>query len=221
MSQNEPRRQPLHERAAAGTESVAWDLDRQFRDRLCELVDREMNQIYKRRQDPEDVVQSVFVSFYRRAANGEYRFEHTGALWNLLKTIARNKLRKRIEKDNAKKRDVHKEKLAEMELIPGKNVTEVQAHLIGEALEMALKGMGSPASEILRMTVYGYTVAEIIEEVLSGLASPYPEILSKRLQGKSEREIADDIGSTREAVRYKLNRIRERLSKMLGDNDVL
>ena len=32
----------LHERAAAGTDSVPWDLDRLFRSRLCELVDREM-----------------------------------------------------------------------------------------------------------------------------------------------------------------------------------
>ena len=47
------QRQPLHVRAAAGTNSVAWEVDRHFRERLCELVDREMNEIYKRRQDPE------------------------------------------------------------------------------------------------------------------------------------------------------------------------
>ena len=210
-------RRALHERAAAGTESVAWELDHQFRDRLCGMVDREMNEIYKRRQDPEDVVQSVFLSFYRRAANGEYRFEHTGALWNLLKRIARNKIIKRRDKDRAAKRDITREADVEEARLPAQPFTVAQAHLFGEALEAALKGMCSPAPEIFQLQLYGYTVAEVIEKVLGGLASPYPEILAKRLQGKSEREIAEEIGSTREAVRYKLNRIRERLSQMLGD----
>ncbi len=209
--------QPLHVRAAAATDSVAWDLDRLFRDRLCDLVDRQMNQIHKRRQDPEDVIQSTFRSFYRRTANGEYQFTHTGALWCLLKRIAHRKLLKRIEHDNAIIRDVNMEEYAEDEQIPSQNVTDAQAHLFGEALEMALHGLESPAPEVFRLHVHGYTVAEVIEKVLNGLNSPYPEILSKRLQGKSEREIADEIGSTREAVRYKLNRMRERISRMLSD----
>lgn len=210
-------RQPLHERAVEGTESVAWELDRKFRTRLCELVDRQMNEIHKRRQDPEDVVQSVLMSFYVRTANGEYSFEHTGAMWNLLKQIARRKIVKRVEKDNALKRDIRKEETADEARIPNQLPTQAQAHLFGEALEMALNGLESPSSEISRMQLYGYTVREIMEKVLHGLAAPYPEILSKRLQGKSERQIAEEIGSTREAVRYKLARIRERLGKLLAE----
>ena len=211
------KRKPFHKRAEQGTDSVAWKLDLKFRTRLCELVDREMNEIHKRRHDPEDVVQSVLMSFYVRTANGEYSFKHTGAMWNLLKQVARRKILKRIEKDNAVKRDIRKEEKADEEGLPNQVPTHAQARLFGEALEMALNGLDSPTPEILRMQLYGYTVAEIMEKVLQGLASPDPEILSKRLQGKSEREIATEIGSTREAVRYKLKRICDRLRKLIAE----
>lgn len=212
------REEALHVRAAQGTESVAWELDRQFRERLCALVDREMNTIHKRRQDPEDVVQSVFMSFYRRAAKDQYRFEHTGALWKLLQRIARNKMLNRVDGDLAGKRDVRRETDNNPALLAEKPLSAAQARLFGEALELALNGMDAPAPEIFRLQLYGYTIAEIVEIVLQDLEAPYPEILQMRLQGHSEQEIADAMNCGREAVRYRLDRIQERLRHLLREN---
>ncbi len=207
--QNE-QRAPLHERAATPSDSVAWELDRLFRDRLCAYVDRMMNKLYKRSHSEEDIVQSVFRSFYRHTANGDYVFENTAKLWALLKTIAYHKILKVADKE-------HTPEPVDANLLPAAEVTEAQARLFGEVLEMVLKKIGSPAPEVFRLQLFGYTVQEVIEIVLSGLAPPYPEILALRLQGKSQRQIAEAIGSTREKVRGKLNRIQDRLTRLLTE----
>jgi len=208
----------LNERLSRGSESIAWELDRQFRTRLCELVDRQMNEIYKRRQDPEDIVQSVLKSFYVRAAKGEFVFENRESLWNLLKQIARNKMLKRIDKDRALKRDIGKETLLVTESIAGQSVTQAQAHVLARALDLALKGVHSPTPEIFQLTLYGYSVAEVIDVVLRDLESPYPEILQLRLGGASEQEIANELGCLRGKVRYRLRRIQEKLAGLLADD---
>ena len=209
----------LNRRLADGTESIAWELDAQFRQRLCELVDWKMNEIYKRRQDPEDIVQSVLKSFFVRAANGEFQFDNRDSLWNLLSRIARNKMLKNIEKNRSGKRDVTKEQRIDAAASVCQTPTEAQAHILAEALDLALNGLGSPTPEIFRLQLHGYSVAEIIEIVLRGLDPPYPQILQMRLQGLGEQEIADQLGCLRGKVRYQLKRIQHRLASLLGENE--
>jgi hypothetical protein len=67
----------------SGNDSLAERLDHMFRERLCRLVEREMNARYRCREDAEDVVQSVFRTFFCQAASGKFEFHHQGALWNL------------------------------------------------------------------------------------------------------------------------------------------
>ena len=93
-----------------------------------------------------------------------------------------------------------------------------EARLLGDVLEAVLARLEPPEPEVLRLQLYGYTIAEIVEIVLEGLDSPYPEILQLRLQGHTETQIADRLNCGREAVRYKLKRIRQRLAKMLGQD---
>ena len=53
----------------------------QYRARLCQLVEREMNRRFRRKEDPEDVVQSAFRTFYRHNAKGEFRIDSSVDLW--------------------------------------------------------------------------------------------------------------------------------------------
>ena len=210
----------LHRRLAAGTESVAFDIDLVFRDRLCRLVDREMHQIYKRRQDPEDIVQSVLKSFFKRAKKGEYFFEDQESIWSLLKQVARNKLRKQITKDKTQKQDVFRELHDNDEiLVSPVSVNDAQAHVLGAALEIALSRTESPTPDFFRLQLFGYEIMDIVHVVLEGLAPPYPRILQLRLQGHSELAIGLEIGCGREADRYKLKRMEGRLKYLLDQHE--
>ena len=80
-----------------GTDSAACKLDEQYRARLCRLVEREMDRRVRRKEDPEDVVQSAFRTFYRRNTKGEFRIDSSVDLWRLLETITRHKMLKHVE----------------------------------------------------------------------------------------------------------------------------
>lgn len=208
---------PLPQRVLAGTESAAGELNRLFRQRLCALVRQELNARYRSREDPEDLIQSVFRTFFRRASLGEFHFEHDGALWSVLQRITRRKILKRAEYHGAQARDVSKEERF-AEFVADKEPAAAQARMLGDALECALKGLEPLEPEIFRLQLHGYTIAEIIDAILAGLESPYPEILQLRLQGHTESQIAASLGCGRAAVRYRLKRICERLQFMLVGN---
>ncbi len=176
-----------------------------------------MNARYRRREDPEDVVQSVFRTFFGRAALGQYQVAHNGALWKLLTQITRRKILKHVEYHRAQKRDVAQE-FPLSEDAPHEHAESLaDARLLGDALECVLRGLLSPEPEIYRLQLHGYTVAEIIETVLNGLDTPYAEILQLRLQGHTEDDIATRVGCGREAVRYRLKRLSQRLSFLLRE----
>jgi RNA polymerase sigma-70 factor (ECF subfamily) len=199
------------------SESAASELDRRYRDRLCALVEREMNIRYRRREDPEDVVQSVFRTFFRRASQGEFRFDNQAGLWSLLQRITRCKILNHIQFHHADIRDVAREQPCDGLAVADEEGAGPAAWLLGETLEAVLNGMDPQESAVFRLQLFGLTIGEIVQTVLADLSPPFPEILQLRLQGCSEREIAQRIGCGREAVRYRLKRLRLRLNALLQD----
>lgn len=199
-------------------ETLAEDLDAVYRDRLCALVRRQMHPRYLKRDDPEDVVQSVFRTFYRRASLGQFRFDHDGALWKLLQLIAKRKMIKRVAYHDAERRDIRREDADSADFEPELDADQAAAaQMLGDALEQALSGLNYPEPELYQLTLHGYSIVEIVDKVLTGLPDGYPEILQCRLQGMTETAIARRMGCGREAVRYRLIRIRQRMQELLGD----
>ena len=60
--------------------------------------------------------------------------------------------------------------------------------------------------------------ADLMEKALIGLEETYVKVLHLRLANCTEEEIAAKLGCTRAFVRTNLQRIRERLQKLSGDN---
>ena len=170
--------------------SAASELDQRYRTKLCQLVEREMNHRFQRREDPEDVVQSAFRTFYRRNAIGEFSIDSSGNLWRLLETITRHKMLKHIEKLNAGKRDPQREEYPEGDGLQGHIPTPEEAVI----------------------------ATDLIGTVLSGLDEIYADILLMRLQKYTEEEIALQLNYTRSFIRSKLSRLRERLQRLSDDN---
>ena len=173
-------------RLKADADLAASELDDQYRAKLCRLVEREMDRRFRRKEDPEDVVQSAFRTFYRRNALGEFHIDSSVDLWRLLERITRRKILKHAEKYDAEKRDPTHEEYPEGDDLPSQGAMPEEAAI----------------------------AADLMEETLAGLDGTFVEIFHLRLQKCAEEEIAAKLGCNRSVVQTKLNRIRHRLQKL-------
>jgi RNA polymerase sigma-70 factor (ECF subfamily) len=62
-------------------------------------------------------------------------------------------------------------------------------------------------------------IDDLVEKTLSGLDAPYPRILSMRLAGATQDEIAAELKLTRSAVRFRIDRMKSRLVRLLEDSE--
>ena len=81
---------------------------RYFRD-LLELARNNLNRRIRRREDEEDVLQSMYKSFCLRQQRGEFDLAGRDALWKLLVTITLRKARNAAQKQTRDKRDIARE----------------------------------------------------------------------------------------------------------------
>jgi RNA polymerase sigma-70 factor (ECF subfamily) len=170
---------------------LAFEFDEQYRARLCHLVEREMDRRFRPKEDPEDVVQSAFRTFFRRNAQGEFHIDSSVDLWRLLETITRRKILKHVEKLGAGKRSPKREEYAEGDDLQGSAPTPEEAAI----------------------------AADLMEKSLAGLDESYVQVLHLRLQNCTEEEIAARLGCTRGHVRTRLQHIRQRLQKLSDDEE--
>jgi RNA polymerase sigma-70 factor (ECF subfamily) len=173
----------------SGDVSAAEEIHYRYSQRLCALAEAQIGQRLRRRVDPEDIVQSVFRTFFRRAANGEFLIDHSCALWQLLVRITINKIRLRAQYHHADKRDLAAEVYGGSEqLMP----------------ETVARGPGPEEAAAL---------ADEIETLLTRLEPSEIEILQLTLQGYQTPEIAERLGRSRWTIRRALDRIGHRLEQ--------
>jgi len=194
MSGSEPAKDVL-QRWRSGDQKAAEELYLRYGERLFRLAEREIGERLRRRVGPDDILQSVFATFFRRTAQGEFSIQQSGSLWRLLAQITLNKVRRQAEFHGARRRDVR----AEVHLDDGQFSPELLARtptredvqvLLGE-LETLVAELDPAETEIVRLTAEGYSVGEI----------------------------GAKAGCSRWTVRRVLNRVRERLDKgMKGDS---
>jgi len=181
----------LLERWESGDQAAAEELYRRYSHRLCALAEGQIGQRLGRRVGADDIVQSVFRTFFRRAADREFVIDHSGSLWRLLVKITLNKIRRYGERHRAAKRDVG----AEVYVADDRLDPEAVAHDPGPEEAAAL--------------------ADEMEALFAGLKSPEPAILQLAFQGYSTSEIAEQVGRSRWTVRRVLDRIGGRLRNRL------
>lgn len=81
---------------------------RYFHD-LLELARNHLSKRIRRREDEEDVLQSMYKSFCLRQQRGEFDLAGRDALWKLLVTITLRKARNAAKKQATEKRDIARE----------------------------------------------------------------------------------------------------------------
>ncbi|MEZ6113688.1 MAG: sigma-70 family RNA polymerase sigma factor [Pirellulaceae bacterium] len=176
----------LLSRFRRGEEDAATALYLRYARRLARLAERQTGSQLATRFDPEDVVQSVFRTFFRRAAQGHYQIPEGDELWKLLLVIALNKVRAWGEFHRAAKRNVDQTgPLADVD-------TETSDD------ERALR--------TLRMT---------IDDLLGKMPESQREMIALRIEGCEVNEIAERTQRSKRSVERTLQAFRERLNKTL------
>jgi RNA polymerase sigma-70 factor (ECF subfamily) len=176
-----------------GDEQAADELYQRYIRRLAGLVADHIATRFQQRVDAEDVLQSAYRTFFRRAGEGQFQFDDDADVWKLLVTIALNKTRQAIRRHSAGVRDVG---------------SEVSPSADGgfSAAEMAVISRGPKPEEILM-------VSEMMTHLCEDLSDRHGQVLQLRLDGHSQQEVAAQLEVNERTVRRMLDQIRAQLSK--------
>lgn len=185
-----PSDQSLLREVRCGDEQAAAAIYERYAERLHALARARCSSSLARRVDAEDIVQSVFSSFFRGLNQGHYQVAPGADLWRLLLVIALNKIRAQGNFHRACKRDVRRS---------------------GGVPEAARGSSGAhdpdgPAVAFLRM---------VIAEAVEHLPEKYREIALLRIEGYEVAEIAARVGRSPRTVERVLQQFRQRLARTL------
>lgn len=153
----------------AGDQQAAAELVHRYTARLVALARSRMPAQLSRRVDPEDVVQSVYRSFFAGAADGNYDLSRGGDLWRLLVTITLHKLYHQVELNTAAKRALGRER----DLGADGGADDLPAHLatrepspievvaLTDELELLMRLQRPLERRILELRLQGHSLEEI------------------------------------------------------------
>jgi RNA polymerase sigma-70 factor (ECF subfamily) len=188
---DEPSDRELLERFRRGEQFAATLLYLRYAPRLLALAQSRCSPGLAHRLDSEDIVQSVFSRFFRRARSGDYKVPAGAELWKLLLVIALNKIRAAEAHHRAGKRDV------------GATAT-------ANGLEESL---AAPAAD----DGNGAYLSLVVSDALERLPDRLREIIELRLQGYEVREIAEMTERPLRSVERLLQEARAELRGSLGE----
>jgi RNA polymerase sigma factor (sigma-70 family) len=193
----EDRSAELVERWRQGDQQAAVELFRLYTDRLIALVRSRMPARLAQRVDPEDVVQSVYRSFFATAER--YDLRQGGDLWRLLVTISLNKLYAQVKRNTRQKRAVGRERTFGSE-----------DSLLGIQLDVLVR-QPSPVEAV--------ALADELEHLMGALKPLQRHVLELRLQGHTIAEIATATSRSERRIYYVLEQIKQQLERQTGTTD--
>lgn len=187
MSQPAPHSdQELVEQCRAGSDSAASELFNRYVSRLMAVARRRISERMNARVDPEDVVQSVFRTFFTRLKEDQFEIVGDDDLSKLLVRITLHKTLRQIAFHRAARRDPNHE-------APQGDVTR----------QDILQVMGKEPTPI---TVIAFM--DQLDHFLNRLTPDEQQILTLRLQGYSTEEIAKQTNSYDRKIRRVLDRVK-------------
>ncbi len=191
--QDEPSDRSLLQRFRRGSQDAATQLYLRYAARLRALAQTHCSPDLAPRVDVDDIVQSVFGSFFRGASQGYYDVPAGEELWRLFLVIALNKIRAKGAFHRAAKRDVR--------LTAGSEWLDRSeaAHPHDEA-----------AYQHLHL---------VIEEALDRLPPEFKEMVELRIEGYEVVEIARKTGRSKRTVERILQEARRQLGDFLHEED--
>lgn len=177
-------------RLKRGRDDAATAFYMRYAERLRKLAANQMQNHLASRVDPEDIVQSVFRTFFRRAELGQYDLPEGEQLWRLLLVISLNKVRSQAEHHRAAKRDV-----------------AVTHSMSGdESIQNSERGNETDLA-VLNMT---------IEEVLADYTDAQKQVIYLRIAEHDIDEIVRQTNRSKRTIERTLQRFRQMLADKLN-----
>lgn len=147
-----------------GQDDAATKLYLRYADRLLSLASKQTAGDLRTRIDPEDIVQSVFRTFFRRASEGHYQVPEGEELWKLFLVIALNKIRTTGAWHHAAKRD-SRATISSEGLQDGQTQDETSLTILHLVIEEMLATMPESTREIIKLRIAGNEVSDIAAQV--------------------------------------------------------
>lgn len=182
----------LIQRCRQGDQDAARQLVDAYVERLLPLARRRISQRLASRVDAEDIVQSVFRTFFTRLKDDKFEIRDQDDLFRLLVRITLHKTLRQIAHHKAAKRDPNQE--------------TGHSDSAYEQLLQILAHEPTPEDTV--------SFLDQLEHFMQQLPSDDRRILELRLEGYSTDEIAQQLGTYDRKIRRVLERIRE-----LADRD--
>jgi RNA polymerase sigma-70 factor (ECF subfamily) len=178
----------LLRRYKVGEQDAATALYLRYAERLQRLANLQSGADVALRVDPEGIVQSVFRTFFRRVAKGQYDVLEGEDLWKLFLVIALNKVRSTASLHRTAKRDV------------SKTVS------FGGNSDAAASVGDDVALSILKMT---------IDETLANFPADCHPVIQMRIEGHQVDDIARQTKRSKRSVERILQQFKSHLQRTL------
>ncbi len=188
----------LLEGCRLGDNLAAEALFYRYFERLKALAQRRLPSRLMRRADPEDVVMSVYRSFFVGARAGRFTLTRTGDLWRLLSAITKHKLFRQIRRHMAGQRSLDREV----------SVDQIEIGLL-------------PAQQQKPSAEETAAFSDELEWIFGHLDATGRRILELRVQGAELAEIAQATSRSHRTVRRVLAQARDLIANRKDDPDPL
>ncbi len=182
-----------------GDQQAAQELFDRYANRLAALAQSRSSKRLRRRVEADDIVQSVYRSFFRKAEQGRFTLENSGDLWRLLAAITVAKVKGKVEFHTAQKRAMN----AEDSLNTDRSYF---VHPVAVA--------GDPQPDDAAMLV------EQLSLVLETLEPIQRAIVELALQNQTIEQISKEVGRSQRTVRRTLQNLRDDLEEQLYKQSV-
>jgi len=183
-------------RWGSGDPRAAELLFARYGERLTHIAEQHISRKLAAREGGEDVVQSVFRTFFRRSGEGQFQIDTSAQVWRLLVKITLQKVRTRARYYATKKRSTAAE------------VTPDDDSWVAEAL--GREPDPAAAAELV----------DLMEALVQGVPPLYCRVLELRLQGMVPADVARELNISRNTVYRALELFKERLLECGGEERI-
>jgi len=173
------------------SEDAAATFYARYMEKLMSLVERNLASKFSARVDPEDIVQSIFATWFRRTKEGRINPGSQDEVWKLISVIALNKVRNKVKHLSAKYQDVGRTESNEtlIKLVPDPGDREVREFL--ELIEAASQRLDDKARRTLELILEDRSVEEIAKDLSRTTKSVgrYKKEIGKVLKGLLDEDL--------------------------------
>jgi hypothetical protein len=171
---------------------AAQEIWQRYSQRLLQLAKRKLDQRIRQREDEDDVLQSMYKSFFLRQQRGAFDLGNRDDLWQVLVMITVRKVRNVTKKQGRNRRDYRRE---QGELAPptdaslgpqgvcaqiaGADPTPEEAAALSEELQRRLRILSPALRQIALWKLEGHTTEEIAGEQVLNCA---PRTVRRKLE---------------------------------------